>query len=244
MVDFFMNKIKIKINGLFIRTVDIIRLLPIRVWRVILHIYKGIFGIYKPVENYLPMNRFARWWLELFFYLLDIIGVPEIYETLMDWAKWDTRPLTDAEIKMAESVYGNSIPSKRVRVDRAAKIVCRKHHIYYVSFYTINSWGSFRDDIFIHELMHVWQFRKMGSIYIPRALLAQWTLFGYNYGGIRPLKIAIENKEGFAPFNLEQQADIVSDYFCLREGLMPRWVSPMEGDLLPVYEYFIRILRD
>lgn len=238
-----MNLISVKLEGLFIRLKDYIVLLPIRLWRVGAHFYKGVLGIYKPIEFDLPINRFLRWWLEMFFYLLDILGVPELYEILMDWVKWDTRPLTEKEINLAKPIYGDSISYNRIRIDETATIACKRHHIYYVSFYTINSWGSFRKDIFIHELMHVWQFKKMGSIYIPRALLAQRTLLGYNYGGVEPLIVAKEKGKGFASFNLEQQADIVSDYYCLKEGLMPRWVAPTEGNLLPFYEYFIEILR-
>ena len=51
--------------------------------------------------------------------------------------------------------------------DETAKIVCRAHHIYYVSFFTINSWKPFRSDIFIHEMMHVWQFQNVGGHLYP-----------------------------------------------------------------------------
>ena len=34
----------------------------------------------------------------------------------------------------------------------------------------------------VHELVHVYQFERVGSVYIPKALWAQWTS-GYRYGG-------------------------------------------------------------
>ena len=45
-----------------------------------------------------------------------------------------------------------------------------------------------QNSILIHELTHVWQFEKMGSVYIPYALIAQQSKMGYNYGGVSELK--------------------------------------------------------
>ena len=128
-------------------------------------------------------------------------------------------------------------------MDETAAIACKRQHIYYVSFFTINAWGAFRPDIFIHEMMHIWQYQQLGAVYIPQALLAQRTELGYNYGGLPPLQEAMQADNGFAPFNLEQQADIVSDYFCLREGMMPRWCNVREQELMPVFKYFIKKLK-
>lgn len=211
--------------------------------RLLIHFINGIKELGRPRKVTLPINRYGLWWIECGFYLLDIIALPEMYETIMDFSKWKTRPLSDREIELAKSVFGNSIDLRRVRVDESAKIACQHHHIYYVSFFTINAWGTFQKEIFIHELMHVWQFQRMGSVYIPQALLAQKTWMGYNYGGEEVLRKVIETKGGLDVFNLEQQADIVSDYYNLREGLMPRWCTPYKSKLLPLFEYFIEKIR-
>ncbi|HFA47562.1 MAG TPA: hypothetical protein ENJ95_00935 [Bacteroidetes bacterium] len=234
-----------KIEGTAVRAIDAVRLLPRRLWRLFVHFAGGIKGLLGSAKKTgLPVSPYSLWWLEFTFYLLDLLAVPEIYETLMDWSKWKTRPLTGEEEQLARSVYGKSINYKRVRIDESAKIVCRAHHIYYVSFFTINAWKPFRPDIFIHEMMHVWQFQHLGGIYIPHALLAQKTLLGYNYGGLAALEACKKKGGGFADFNMEQQADIVTDYFCLREGLMPNWCPPDAGLAMPVFGYFIEELRD
>ncbi len=202
----------------------------------------GVMGS-TGTKVFLPMNKYAQWWIELLFYSLDVLAVPEIYETLMDWSKWKTRPLTKEEIQTARTVFGDSINYDRVRVDETANIACKKHHLLYVSFYTVNSWGQFRPDIFIHEMMHVWQFQSIGGVYIPWALLAQRTDLGYNYGGLQVLADVKASGGGFENFNLEQQADIISDYFCIREGLMPRWCLADVESAKPVFEYFVKKLQ-
>jgi hypothetical protein len=77
----------------------------------------------------------------------------------------------------------------------------------------------------------VWQYQQVGSRYIPRALYAQRTREGYNYGGV----MALERAKGWADFNYEQQAEIVADYFCLQQGLPPRYCPP-DARLMGVFE--------
>ncbi|MEO1260942.1 MAG: hypothetical protein AAFZ15_19235 [Bacteroidota bacterium] len=220
-----------------------IALVPLRFKRIGRHLLRGLNSAVNPQFPTLPVNPFLKWWIELFFLLIDLLAVPEIYETVMDILKWRTRSLTKDEIKLAKSVFGDAINYLRVRIDERATIACKQHRLYYVSFYTINAWGTFSDDIFIHEMMHIWQFQVMGSIYIPRALWAQHTSAGYNYGGIIALQKAKNQGKGISAFNLEQQADIVSDYYCLSNGLMPRWVAPSNFEMIGLYEYFIKKIR-
>lgn len=184
----------------------------------------------------------ARWWVGLGFYLVDLLGIPEWYETTIDFVKWKTRPLTTREKALARSVFGDAIPLELVRVDESARIACRQWHLVYVSFFTINAWGEFHPEILIHELVHVWQYRRMGSIYIPLALHAQRTPAGYNYGGTEALRSCRETGGSLLDFNLEQQADIIADYFNIRQGWPPRWGRGTTGDL-PLYEHFVLEIR-
>ena len=217
--------------------------LPRRLWRLLFHIKKGISGLERrdqPIE--LPIGRFTRWWLELSFYVFDILAIPEFYETIMDWLKWGTRPLTKQELEWARPIFGDSIDYNRVRVDQHAAIMCKSQQICYVSFYTVNSWGEMRPEILIHELVHIWQFTHYGSTYIPLALLAQRSLSGYDYGGIISLEETKLKNGGLEHYNLEQQAEIIADYFCLKTGRPARWAKCIQ-DHLPVYEYFVKQLK-
>lgn len=237
-----MNHVQIKISATALRIWHALAFLPVRLQRFGLHFLHGLGLPIDKKKVELPGSRYAQWWVELTFLLLDLLAVPEVYETLADWIKWSTRPLSDDEVKLARTIFGDSLEYRRIRVDEKAQIACRDMKILYVSYFTINSWGSFRPDIFIHELVHVWQYQKFGAVYIPRALLAQRTQDGYNYGGVVCLEENMSVGGSLDDFNLEQQADIVGDGFCLKNGLSPRWTRNELRDL-PVFEYYLRELK-
>jgi len=158
--------------------------------------------------------------------------------------KPNTRRLTAREIALARTVFGETIDYQKVRLDEKSFVGCRQFRFAYVGFYFINSWGKLSDPVLIHELVHVWQYQRLGSVYIPRALWAQRTPKGYNYGGISALKKVLEQHgpevraSVFLSFNFEQQADIVADYFSLKNGWKPRWCEA-DKSYLPVFEAIV-----
>lgn len=181
--------------------------------------------------------------IEPIFRFLDKVGVARFYEKLSNLIKPHTRPMTLHEIELAHSVFGDSIQYEKVRIDEKAYIGTRRYDICYVSFNTINNWGKLSDELLIHELIHVWQYQHFGAVYIPRALAAQRTKEGYNYGGVRALIKAIHAGKKIWDFNYEQQGDIVADYFRIRQGLAPRWGNGTWVDL-HIYSYFVKQLQD
>ena len=181
------------------------------------------------------------WWLEVVYLLLDLAAVPELYETLTDWLKWNTRPLRAEERALLEPLFGDSIDYDRVRIDERALIGPPQWRICYVSFYTINAWGKMSPDLLIHETVHIWQFTQLGSVYIPRALRAQYSQEGYNYGGAPRVATWAGRGALLQDFNLEQQADLVADYWRLSRGIRPHWGPAGPADL-PAYAYFVRQL--
>ena len=210
-----------------------------RILRLILH-PKHLFQLFSNDTYYKEasvISRLAFWILEGFILLLDIFGLPEWYESLADIFKFNTRPLNHNEIAIGQSVYGSSINWERVRIDERSYIGPKQKGMIYVSFYTINGYGSMSTSTFIHELMHIWQFENFGSCYIPRALFAQSTKMGYNYGGLHPLSLNIENQKGLSAFNYEQQADIVMDYYNLKNLIPLKWSNAKQANLV-VYTYY------
>ena len=237
-----------KILTMFHRILDAFRWIPLRFNRILNHIYKGIKHFARSEEEEiqsdfekLTVTGVTYWWLEFSILGLSLFGVAEIYETITDFIKFNTRSLTNWETKLLKSVYGNSINYKRVRIDNLGIIGPRQFRMCYVSFYTINSWGDMSNYLLVHEMMHVWQYQKMGAVYIPRALAAQNSPMGYNYGGLPALKEAIKNGQGLKAFNLEQQADIITDYYLLREGYNTQWSKADRFDL-PIFEKFVNQL--
>lgn len=222
---------------------DIFRLFPRRAVHLVRHL-AALFERKEPGRSFSTrLLSLGGWSLELFLLLLDAFGVAEIYETAADFVKFNSRPLSRGEQTLARSVFGDSIDLKRVRLDERAWLGPRQAHFCYVSFFHINSWGVMTDELLIHELMHVWQYQHLGISYIPRALRAQWSRAGYNYGGRHGLRAALREDKGLFDFNYEQQADIVADYFRIREGKTPRWGDGAADDL-PLYRVFVGELQE
>lgn len=151
-------------------------------------------------------------------YLMDILAIPTIYEILSDWTKWFTRPLTDRELVLTHKYYGDSINTTLVRVHSNAKYTAKKLAIAYVSFNTINHWHEISEDVFVHELMHIWQYQHLGSVYALKALYSQSRGNAYDYGGLENLYFAMLQGKKLLEFNFEQQAQIIQDY-CLGKEL-------------------------
>ncbi len=223
--------------------------MPVRLTRLGRHLYLGIR--WKHYFQSTPdrqvrsrsLTKVMHFWLEALIYLVECFGIGETYETLMDLVKWKTRPLTAREIQMAKTIFGDKVCYKRVRIDEYATIGPRQKRFCYVSFYIINSWGKMSDSTLIHELTHIWQYEQIGAVYMPRAIRAQYTIAGYNYGGVTSLLAYLQKDQDMLAFNLEQQADIVKDYFRIQNGWTPSWGNGKQGDLL-VYEKTLKPLFD
>lgn len=167
--------------------------------------------------------------------LLELALFPQLLMALNRLLKPNTRPLSERELALARSIFGEHIDYKKVRLDERSHLGCRRYRFAYVGFHYINSWGALSDADFIHEMVHVWQYQHVGAVYIARALYAQNTHEGYNYGGTEALQKALKKGLNLLDFNYEQQADIVSDYFCLKTRRQPRWCIP-SPHALPVFE--------
>ncbi len=223
MFGFLFHKIKL----IFLRLYHVVIWLPKRVKRLFIHLWNGIIpGKY----NWWPKNekpnlliRVLFWWWELILYFGDMIGFAEFYEILLAILKINTRSLNEGEVLWAKQIFGNSIPLERVTIDQKAILGPPWARIAYVSGFTINSWGQMRPPIFIHELTHVWQYHQVGLVYISRALWAQYSRHGYDYGGPAQIWERIQNGELLESFNFEQQAEVVADYFRILHQHRPEY---------------------
>ncbi|MEY3239605.1 MAG: hypothetical protein RIR11_1043 [Bacteroidota bacterium] len=180
--------------------------------------------------------------MEFCFRLAAFVGMDTFLMWLNRIIKPATRSLSVREKRLAQSIFGDSINLEKVRIDETSRIACKPLRLAYVGFNVINCWGPLSDAHLIHELVHVWQYQTFGVVYIPRALWAQNTEKGYDYGGIRV--ILKKDTPKFTTFNYEQQGDIVADYFRLKTGQIPQWCPP-DKRLLPYFEailnpYFAR----
>lgn len=181
-------------------------------------------------------HSFYRWCVGMILLIVDLTPLSLLYETIMDIIKTRSRVLSAEEISIAQSVFGGTIPFRLVSMDPSSWPVRKRKASAYVSFHTINYDKILPQHNFIHELVHVWQYERYGSVYISESLWAQRWGGGYDYGGLVPLKNYSEGK-GLSAFNFEQQADIIEDYYRWTTGLPLQWALnvPGIGEVLEKY---------
>lgn len=233
---FLFHQLKQKITDFGRLLLDVLNYFPERFLRLMKHLNKGIQSV-KELSEW-QLSKVFFWCLEVFILLLDLLGLSEFYEGISAFLKWSTRPLTPDELHLAQSIYGSTIRWERVRIDERAWLGPRTFRLCYVSGFLINSWGPMPSSIFIHELMHVWQYQQIGLVYIPRALRAFHSIENYNYGGWLSLEMVKQKGGSLWDFNLEQQADIIADYYRIRSGERPHWGNAGVPQL-EVYQYFV-----
>lgn len=150
-------------------------------------------------------------------YILDLLGISTVYDSISEWIKWSTRPLNEHELKISKKYFGDTINYTIVRVHSNAKFTANKLALAYVSFNTVNHYRAISQDVFIHEMMHVWQYQNLGAIYAIKALHAQYRGNAYDYGGFEGLYHAMLQGKPLLSFNFEQQAEIIQDFCKLNE---------------------------
>lgn len=128
------------------------------------------------------------------------------------------RPLTPGEVALARSVFGDAIDYARAGVANRKWIFFQPRNVTMAPTGCIHfhpHGGCYRDDfatagldlqgLFIHELVHVWQYQQ--GIFLP---LRRHPFCRYDYS-LRP-------GWRLARYGLEQQAEIVRHVFLLGRG--------------------------
>jgi len=157
--------------------------------------------------------------------------------------------LNETEIKEASKVLGSSAiryDAVRVAEGRVLSLIFKINKgRAFTTFHTINlpksgSQSRLHLDIIVHELVHVYQFELVGSIYIWQAILAQRSKEGYKYGGWQGLKEDWSKGKHFRSYNREQQGQIAEDYYSEVVAKELRAEDP----IYQAYEPFIEELRN
>ena len=180
-----------------------------------------------------------QWLFDFAFYLFDLILIPEIYEIIISVIKTKYRFLTKEEKKLAKHFFGDSINLKHVRINSQMSKRIEQKAYAYVTLNTINYRNEISKPIFLHELVHIWQYQRFGSMYIYRALKAQNSKMKYDYGGLEKLYAGMISQHQFLQFNFEQQGSIIEDYFRLKNNT-DTFLSPI---VMASYEYYINQLK-
>lgn len=133
------------------------------------------------------------------------------------------RHLTAGEICMAQSVFGDSINYRRVRIRSGrlfgffhkkdfAKATLSQifmHNLYQEDF---SKAPAHLQSLFIHEMAHVWQYQqKAFNVTMPYLQnVFHYTPKAYEYN--------LSDKKDLLSYGIEQQAAIIEDYFSLQSG--------------------------
>ena len=127
-------------------------------------------------------------------------------------AKRQARPLTDGEIRLAHSVFGDSLRLDDIKLKTAWWVI--KHyavspngHIYFHPADWIDDFSQAtlgKQSWLIHELTHVWQLQH-GLKVVRGALIDR----RYDY--------VLKTNKSFFKYGIEQQARMVQDYFIRRQ---------------------------
>lgn len=213
---------------------DLIRDLPARLYRLGQTIVEGLAGIVMFVPRAIgalvsggikgfgdwlwdQAKSAGSWLLTLVSRVLDVLGGPELAELILHLLS-RSRPLTSAERSAAQEVLGkDAIRWNEVRVDEGGILTIIFHFNKgraFTTFHTINLPPGQGLDTVVHELTHVYQYERAGSVYIGQAIHAQNTV-GYGYGGAAGLRSARTAGSHYRDFNREQQAQISQDYYNL-----------------------------
>jgi len=165
----------------------------------------------------IPSDRWYDWPVDLGFYIFDVLLIPDLADMLMNGYK-RMRQLSNEELEMVHELFAANIRTNQVYIWEKAKPLKKGLYHAFVSFNTIQSIKPLSLPILIHEMVHVWQYQRFGSVYIYRALKAQQSNAGYNYGGFKKLLATRELNKDLVSFNFEQQAEIMEDYIRLKRN--------------------------
>jgi hypothetical protein len=163
----------------------------------------------------------AYWFLGFGTRLFDLAGGPELGEFLLHLGT-HAGPLTQTESAAARAVLGPGGERwGEVRVAQGGvlgPIFRRNGGRAFTTWHTINMPSDGHSartnlEIVVHELTHVLQYERAGTIYMVEALRAQATAENYDYGKLAGLQARLKANGRLADLNREQQASIAQDYF-------------------------------
>jgi hypothetical protein len=203
-----------------------------RCLRLLLHLISPIF---KNRSNaILHPHTLRQWLIDIPIYVLDIIAFPELIETIFALTKWNSiRPLDEDEKCEAYNIFGEHLLLDPICIDRNAKIGTQSYARAYVSFNTVNYRKQISMQMLIHELVHVWQYQKYGSVYIRHALTEHKSIADpYDFGGLDALYFDMVKGKKLNEYGIEQQAEIIETYYA---ALGLRHVSSLQ---LATLKYF------
>jgi type VI secretion system secreted protein VgrG len=146
------------------------------------------------------------------------------------------RRLTPGEIKLARSVFGDSIEYKNVHISNKSIPFVQPENAAMTLMSDILMHNHYREDystapaqargLFIHEMTHVWQAQNKVKLPVTAALGLQLKN-RFNYQAAYPF--LLDKKKDLTDYNLEQQASILQEYYLATRAHMPSYKKNCEN---------------
>lgn len=171
--------------------------------------------------------------------------------------RFGRRRLTDGEIALAQSVYQSSLNYDRIRIHKGKLIPFFQYEkvamspfgtmhfpsaLYVDDFSTAN---ESKQHLFIHEMAHVWQYQLGLKLWLDGAILT--LKGGYQNNQCYVYEHCVNQLPHFSDYNMEQQADLIADWFVFRhtqknpqiQKIMRDFIdNPCNANLLPKHTKF------
>lgn len=180
---------------------------PERTLRLIAH-----FSYVIPFIKYrLPSKpkNITIWAMDLLFFINDLIGITDLIHTIHLISKNSFRRMSKNEIIAVQNIFQNTIDYNSIWIDDQSKIGMHSLARAYVLFNTINYRYKIDIPTLVHEMVHIWQYQNLGSIYLGRSLLAQTLGNPYDFGGTEKLYDDMIKGKSLLNYNFEQQGSII-----------------------------------
>lgn len=152
-----------------------------------------------------------------FMLCLDLTPIPWILESIYLLLFNGHRQLNSKELEVAGIVFKTKLDFRLITIRRLDVDWMRRKTFAFVALHSIHELTEIPVTTFVHEMVHVLQYQRLGSLYVTEALWAQSYGGGYYYGGV-PGLVKNEVSEGWIGYNMEQQAQIIEDGFRIQKG--------------------------
>lgn len=171
--------------------------------------------------------------------------------------RFNRRRLTHGEIALAQSVYQGSLNYERIRIHKGKLIPYVQYDkiamspfgtmhfppaLYVDDFSTAS---TTKQHLFIHEMAHIWQYQLGLKLWLDGAILT--LKGGYQNNQCYVYQNCVTELQHFSDFNMEQQADLIADWFVFRntqnnpsvQKIMRDFIdNPCDVNLLPKHTRF------
>ena len=181
---------------------------PARFIRLIFH-----FKLRKMDDWRYSIHSIWIWPIELIVLIFDLMGFPDFIMQIRLLVNKDMRKLTSEEINIIHDFYGVVPFTHKIWMNPRDVFKFRRFAYAFVFHNSINYHLVITVPVLIHEFMHVIQYHLVGSVYIVRALFAQRSIEGYNYGSPMTIYNNMMVGKKIWDYNYEQQAQIMQDYY-------------------------------